>query len=108
MLVGAFDEQALATAGMAASPNTRRAGATAYRVFAEVLRVRYGEASGGKVTIASVAAWRVSAVRRLAATLGADPLVQQVPARTSSVTSRVRCPASNSRGCCTSLVGAPS
>ena len=65
-----LDEQALATAGMAASPNTRRAGATAYRVFAEVLRVRYGEASGGKVTIASVAASRVGAVRRLAATLG--------------------------------------
>jgi integrase/recombinase XerD len=93
-LVDAFDEQALAIAGMAASPNTRRAYATAYRSFADFLRVRYGEASKDTVTIASVAAWRdelsaqglapssvaqrVSAVRRLAATLGADPLVQQV------------------------------
>lgn len=62
--------------------------------FAGFLRARYGEASKETITIASVAAWRdelaaqgvapssvtqrVSAVRRLAATLGADPLVQQV------------------------------
>ena len=94
VLVDAFDERALAIAGMAASPNTRRAYATAYRAFAGFLRARYGEASKETVTIASVAAWRdeltaqglvpssitqrVSAVRRLAATLGADPLVQQV------------------------------
>jgi integrase/recombinase XerD len=93
-LVDDFDERALAIAGMAASPNTRRAYATAYRAFADFLRVHYGEASSEKVTIASVAAWRdelaarglapssitqrVSAVRRLAASLGADPLVQQV------------------------------
>ena len=93
-LVDDFDERALAIAGMAASPNTRRAYATAYRAFAGFLRARYGEASKDTVTIASVAAWRdelaaqglapssvtqrVSAVRRLAATLGADPLVQQV------------------------------
>ena len=93
-LVDAFDERALAIAGMAASPNTRRAYATAYRAFAGFLRARYGEASKGTVTIASVAAWRddlaarglapssvtqrVSAVRRLAAAIGADPLVQQV------------------------------
>ena len=94
VLVDAFDERALAIAGMAASPNTRRAYATAYRAYADFLRARYGEASKDTVTIASVAAWRddlaarglapssitqrVSAVRRLAATLGADPLVQQV------------------------------
>ena len=94
VLVDAFDEQALAIAGMAASPNTRRAYATAYRAYADFLRARYGEASKDTVTIASVAAWRddlaarglapssitqrVSAVRRLAATLGADSLVQQV------------------------------
>ena len=93
-LVDDFDERALAIAGMAASPNTRRAYATAYRAFAGFLRARYGEASKDTVTIASVAAWRdeltaqglapssvtqrVSAVRRLAATIGADPLVQQV------------------------------
>ncbi len=94
VLVDDFDERALAIAGMAASPNTRRAYATAYRAFAGFLRARYGEASKDTITIASVAAWRdelagrglapssitqrVSAVRRLAATLGADPLVQQV------------------------------
>ena len=94
VLIDTFDEQALAIAGMAASPNTRRAYATAYRAYAEFLRARYGEASRDTVTIASVAAWRdelatqglapssvtqrVSAVRRLATTLGADPLVQQV------------------------------
>ena len=94
VLVDDFDERALAIAGMAASPNTRRAYATAYRAFAGFLRARYGEASKDMVTITSVAAWRdeltarglapssitqrVSAVRRLAAALGADPLVQQV------------------------------
>jgi integrase/recombinase XerD len=93
-LVDAFDEQALAIAATAAAPNTRRAYATAYCAFAGFLRARYGEASKDTVTIASVAAWRdelaaqglapssvaqrVSAVRRLAASLGADPLVQQV------------------------------
>ena len=58
MLVDDFDEQALAIAGMAASPNTRRAYASAYRAFADFLRARYGEASTETVTIASVAAWR--------------------------------------------------
>ncbi|MEA2192539.1 MAG: integrase/recombinase XerD [Solirubrobacteraceae bacterium] len=93
-LVDDFDEQALAIATMAAAPNTRRAYATAYRAFAAFLRARYGEASRETITIGAVAAWRdeltaqglapssvaqrVSAVRRLAATLGADPLVQQV------------------------------
>ena len=93
-LVDAFTERALAIAASAAAPNTRRAYATAYRAFAGFLRGRYGEASTGTITITSVAAWRdelaaqglapssvtqrVSAVRRLAATLGADPLVQQV------------------------------
>jgi integrase/recombinase XerD len=93
-LVDAFDEQALAIAATAAAPNTRRAYATAYRAFAGFLRARYGEASSEHMTVATVAAWRdelaaqglapssvaqrVSAVRRLAATLGADPLVQRV------------------------------
>jgi len=57
VLVDAFDEQTPAIAGMAASPNTRRAYATAYRAFAEFLRARYGEASTDTVTVASVAAW---------------------------------------------------
>ncbi len=93
-LVEAFDARAIAIAAMAASANTRRAYASAYRAFAGFLRAHYGEASRDTVMIASVAAWRdelaaqglaassitqrVSAVRRLAATLGADPLVQQV------------------------------
>jgi integrase/recombinase XerD len=93
-LVDPFDAQAVAIAAMAAAPNTRRAYATAYRMFAAFLRERYGEASRETITIAAVAAWRdeltaqglapssvaqrVSAVRRLAATVGADPLVQQV------------------------------
>jgi integrase/recombinase XerD len=93
-LVDAFDAQALAIAATAAAPNTRRAYATAYRAFAAFLRSRYGEASRETITVAAVAAWRdelaaqglapssiaqrVSAVRRLAATLGADALVQQV------------------------------
>jgi integrase/recombinase XerD len=94
VLLDDFDERAVAITGMAASPNTRRAYATAYRAFADFLRAHYGEASKDTITITSVAAWRdeltarglapssvtqrVSAVRRLAATLGADPLVQQV------------------------------
>jgi site-specific recombinase XerD len=93
-LVDAFDAKALAIAATAAAPNTRRAYATAYRAFAAFLRARYGEASREVITVAAVAAWRdeltaqglapssvaqrVSAVRRLAATLGADALVQQV------------------------------
>jgi integrase/recombinase XerD len=93
-LVDDFDAQALAIAATAAAPNTRRAYATAYRAFATFLRARYGEASRETITVAAVAAWRdelaaqglapssiaqrVSAVRRLAATLGADALVQQV------------------------------
>ncbi|MDX6683707.1 MAG: integrase/recombinase XerD [Solirubrobacteraceae bacterium] len=93
-LVDAFDAQALAIAATAAAPNTRRAYATAYRAFAAFLRARYGEASRETITVAAVAAWRdelaaqglapssiaqrVSAVRRLAATLGADALVQHV------------------------------
>jgi site-specific recombinase XerD len=87
-LVDAFDAQAFAIAATAAAPNTRRAYATAYRAFAAFLRARYGQASRDTITVAAVAAWRdelaaqglapssiaqrVSAVRRLAATLGAD------------------------------------
>jgi site-specific recombinase XerC len=93
-LVDVFYERALAIAGSAAAPNTRRSYATAYRAFAAFLRARYGEASRETITVSAVAAWRdelaaqglapssvaprVSAVRRPAATLGADPLVQQV------------------------------
>ena len=93
-LVDAFDEQALAFAASCAAANTRRAYATAYRAFAEFLRARYGIASRETFMLAAVAAWRdelaaqglapssvaqrVSAVRRLAAAIGADALVQQV------------------------------
>jgi len=93
-LVDAFDEQALAIAASCAAPNTRLAYATAYRAFAGFLRARYGVASRETFTLAAVAAWRdelasqglapssvaqrVSAVRRLAAAIGADALVQQV------------------------------
>jgi site-specific recombinase XerD len=93
-LVDAFDERALAIAASAAAPNTRRAYATAYRTFVAFLRARYGEASLQTFTLATVADWRdelvnqglapssvaqrVSAVRRLAAQIGADPLVAQV------------------------------
>ena len=93
-LVDAFDEQALAIAASCAAANTRRAYATAYRAFAEFLRARYGIASRETFMLAAVAAWRdelaaqglapssvaqrVSAVRRLAAAIGADALVQQV------------------------------
>jgi len=93
-LVDDFDEQALAIASSCAAPNTRRAYATAYRAFAGFLRDRYGVASKETFTLAAVAAWRdelaarglapssvaqrVSAVRRLAAAIGADGLVQQV------------------------------
>ena len=94
VLVDAFDEQALAIAASCAAPNTRRAYATAYRAFGGFLRDRYGTASRETFTLAAVAAWRdelaaqglapssvaqrVSAVRRLAAAIGADALVQQV------------------------------
>ena len=93
-LVDDFDEQALAIAASCAAPNTRRAYATSYRAFASFLRDRYGTASRDTFTLAAVAAWRdelaaqglapssvaqrVSAVRRLAAAIGADALVQQV------------------------------
>jgi integrase/recombinase XerD len=93
-LVDAFEQRAMAIAASAASPNTRRAYATAYRAFAGFLRAHYGEASVEACTVAAVAAWRdqlqaqglaassvaqrVSAVRRLAAAISADPLVQQV------------------------------
>jgi integrase/recombinase XerD len=93
-LVDAFEQRALAIAASAAAPNTRRAYATAYRAFAGFLRARYGEASVETFTVAAVTAWRdhlqaeglapssvaqrVSAVRRLAATIGADALVQGV------------------------------
>jgi len=93
-LVDAFCERALAIAGSAAAPNTRRSYATAYRAFAAFLSARYGEASMRTFTVAAVTVWRdelaaqglaastvaqrVSAVRRLAAALGADPLVAQV------------------------------
>ena len=93
-LVDAFTERALAVAASAAAPNTRRAYATAYRAFAAFLHDRYGEASMRTFTVAAVAGWRdelttqgmsastvaqrISAVRRLAAAVGADPLVAQV------------------------------
>jgi integrase/recombinase XerD len=93
-LVDAFEQQALAIAASAAAPNTRRAYATTYRTFAHFLRAHYGEASLKTFTVSSVAAWRdhlqaqglaassvaqrVSAVRRLAAAIGADPLVARV------------------------------
>jgi len=93
-LVDAFQAQALAIAASAAAPNTRRAYATAYRTFAAFLHAHYGEASIETFTVAAVAAWRdalqaqglapssvaqrVSAVRRLAAAIGADPLVARV------------------------------
>jgi len=93
-LVDVFAQRALAIAGSAAAPNTRRAYATAYRAFAAFLRDRYGEASTATFTLAAVTGWRdeltaqglaastvaqrVSAVRRLAAAVGADPLVAQV------------------------------
>jgi integrase/recombinase XerD len=93
-LVDAFVERALAIAASAAAPNTRRAYATAYRAFAVFLRARYGQASVETFTVAAVAAWRdeltaqglaassvaqrVSAVRRLAAAIGADPLIARV------------------------------
>ena len=93
-LVDAFEQRAMAIAASAAAPNTRRAYATAYRAFAVFLRAHYGEASIETCTVAAVAAWRdelqahglaassvaqrVSAVRRLAAAIGADPLVARV------------------------------
>ena len=93
-LVDAFQAQAMAIASSAAAPNTRRAYATAYRAFAAFLRAHYGEASVQTFTVAAVAAWRdqlqalglapssvaqrVSAVRRLAVAVGADPLVARV------------------------------
>lgn len=93
-LVDAFTERALAIAASAAAPNTRRAYATAYRAFAAFLHARYGEASVQTFTVAAVAGWRdeltakghapstvaqrVSAVRRLAGAVGADPLVALV------------------------------
>jgi hypothetical protein len=93
-LVDVFEERALAIAASAAAPNTRRSYATAYRAFAGFLRTRYGEASVDTFTLAAVGAWRdhlraqglasssvaqcVSAVRRLAAAVGADPLVAHV------------------------------
>jgi site-specific recombinase XerD len=93
-LVDAFNQRAMAIAASAAAPNTRRAYATAYRAFASFLHAHYGDASIETFTVAAVAAWRdhlhaeglaassvaqrVSAVRRLAAAIGADPLVTQV------------------------------
>lgn len=93
-LVDTFEEQALAVASSAPAANTRRAYATAYQAFAGYLRDRYGTASVHTFTLAAVAGWRdelaaqglapstvaqrVSAVRRLAAAIGADPLVAQV------------------------------
>jgi len=93
-LVDAFKERALAIAASSAAPNTRRAYAIAYRAFARFLHERYGDASRQTFTVSAVAGWRdeltahglaastvaqrVSAVRRLAAALGADPLIAQV------------------------------
>ena len=93
-LVDAFEARAIAIAASAAAPNTRRAYASAYRMFAAFLRAHYGEACVQTFTVGAVAAWRdqlqaqglapssvaqrVCAVRRLAASIGADPLVAQV------------------------------
>jgi integrase/recombinase XerD len=93
-LVDAFDLRAMAIAASAAAPNTRRAYATSYRAFAGFLRAHYGEASVETFTVEALAAWRdhlqaqglaassvaqrVSAVRRLGAAIGADPLVARV------------------------------
>jgi integrase/recombinase XerD len=93
-LLDAFEQQVLTIAASAAAPNTRRAYATAYHVFAGFLRTHYGEASVESFTAAAVTAWRdqlhaqglapssvaqrVSAVRRLATAIGADPLVARV------------------------------
>lgn len=109
-LVDVFEERALAIAASAAAPNTRRSYSTAYRAFAAFLRARYGSASVETFTLAAVAGWRdeltaqglaptsvaqrVSAVRRLAAALAADPVVAQVhcthvqPQRPSALSDR--------------------
>ena len=110
----AFTEEALAIAASAAAPNTRRAYATVLpRLRRAFLRARHGEASVETVTMAAVAGWRdeltahglapstiaqrVSAVRRLAVALGADPLVAQVrcthvqPRPPSPIVSSPRC-----------------
>ena len=109
-LVDAFEERALVIAASAAAPNTRRSYATAYRAFSVFLRARYGTASVETFTLAAVAGWRdelsaqglaptsvaqrVSAVRRLAPAIGADPLVAQVrcthvqPERPSALSDR--------------------
>ena len=95
-VVDAFTEQALAIAASAAAPNTRRAYATAYRAFAAFLHERYGQASLQTFTVTAVAAWRdeltaqglaastvaqrVSAVRRLAAAVGASARARPSPA----------------------------
>ena len=57
-LVDAFAKRALALAGAAAAPNTRRSYATAYRAFAAFLHARYGEASVQTFTVSAVSAWR--------------------------------------------------
>jgi integrase/recombinase XerD len=93
-LLDAFEQRVMAIAASAAAPNTPRAYASAYRAFASFLHARYGEASIETFTVAAVAAWRdhlqaqglasssvaqrVSAVRGLAAAIGADPLVARV------------------------------
>ena len=112
-LVDAFDEQALAIASSCAAPNTRRAYATAYRAFAAFLRDCYGEASTQTFTLAAVAAsrdelaQRVSAVRRLAAAIGADALVQQVRCTQIQHSGPGRCRTSSSPGCSHARTGAP-
>ena len=93
-LVDAFTERALAIAASAAAPNTRRAYALPTALSPRFLHERYGEATAQTFTVAAVAGWRdeltaqglaastvaqrISAVRRLAAAVGADPLVAQV------------------------------
>jgi site-specific recombinase XerD len=57
-LLDTFEARAMAIAACAATPNTRRAYATAYRAFAGFLCARYGEASIQTFTVAAVAAWR--------------------------------------------------
>jgi Phage integrase, N-terminal SAM-like domain len=106
--------RALAIAGSAAAPNTRRAYATSYRAFAAFLHARYDEASLQTSTLQAVAGWRdeltqqgvasssvaqrVSAVRPLAAQIGADPVVR-CAAPTSNTSAPARCKTSSSLGC---------
>jgi hypothetical protein len=55
-LVDAFEVRALEIAASAAAPNTQRAYASAYRMFAAFLRAHYGNACVETFTVAAVAA----------------------------------------------------